>query len=351
MKRKIMIICASGVGGAERITCLFTKYLLSANYEIVFYIIKENKRNVDIEQFVPDGVKIKYIRTKRFFLSLLKRIEQEKPDIVFASSIPVNIKLCLCKILKPNIKVVVRNNIYLSNENWITRLLVLLTYRWANKVIAQTEEMKDELGYVSIVDKSKVVVLHNPIDTVRIQECLQETSPFEKSMGKIYVAVGRFCKQKGYDMLIRAFKRVLLVQPESQLYIIGHYDKNSEYYKDVAKYVEKEDLSRSVHFTGLQNNPYKYIQYADCFILSSRTEGLPNVLIESQYIGIPAAAFTCIPIIERIVKDGETGYLSKPNDIDGLAKAMIKASTLGHIESCFHPASKDSIINIFKQLF
>ena len=42
-----MIICASGVGGAERITCLFTKYLLSVNYEIVFYIIKENKRNIN----------------------------------------------------------------------------------------------------------------------------------------------------------------------------------------------------------------------------------------------------------------------------------------------------------------
>lgn len=344
------MICASGVGGAERITCLFTKYLLSAGYQIAFYIIKEKNRNSDIEQFIPEGVEKKYIGTDSFFFSLFKRIRRENPEAVFASSIPINIKLCLCKILKPKIKVVVRNNIYLSNENRATRFLVFSTYWWADKVIAQTEEMKDELEFISFVDKSKVVMLHNPIDMERIQKCLQETSPFEKSKDKIYVAVGRFCKQKGYDMLIRAFKRVVQVQPGALLYIIGHYDKDDNYYKEVTEYGLKENLSCSVHYIGHQKNPYKYIQYADCFVLSSRMEGLPNVLIESQYIGTPAAAFTCIPIIERIVKEGETGYLSKPNDIDGLAEAMIKASTLGHIKSCFHPASKDSIIKIFKQL-
>ena len=85
---------------------------------------------------------------------------------------------------------------------------------------------------------------------------------------------------------------------------------------------------------------------ASCFVLSSRSEGLPNALIEAQYIGTPAAACTCIPIIGRIVDEGKTGYLAEVEDYKGLAEAMMKASKLGRIKTTYKSSSFDDFLNV-----
>ena len=86
---------------------------------------------------------------------------------------------------------------------------------------------------------------------------------------------------------------------------------------------------------------------ADCFVLSSRNEGLPNVLIEALYIGTPSAACTCIPVIERIVENGKTGYLANSEDFDGLAEAMLNAACLGQIKSTYQSSSIEQVLKYF----
>ena len=86
---------------------------------------------------------------------------------------------------------------------------------------------------------------------------------------------------------------------------------------------------------------------ADCFVLSSRNEGLPNVLIEALYLGTPAAATICIPAVTRIVEVGKTGYLARPEDVNSLAEAMLNAVQLGRIQSDY---PMDTMIE-FNKLF
>ena len=111
--------------------------------------------------------------------------------------------------------------------------------------------------------------------------------------------------------------------------------------------LKKYGIERKVHCLGYQNNPYPYIKYADCFVLSSRWEGLPNVLIEALHLGTPAAAFRCIPIIERIINDGATGFTAEKENVDSLAQAMSKSVDLGRIQSSY----KSSKIEDFTKLF
>ena len=85
---------------------------------------------------------------------------------------------------------------------------------------------------------------------------------------------------------------------------------------------------------------------ADCFVLASRSEGLPNALIEAQYIGTPAAACTCIPVIERIVENGKNGFLADVEDYEGLAQAMMNASKLGRIKSTYKPSSFNEFVEL-----
>jgi len=162
------------------------------------------------------------------------------------------------------------------------------------------------------------------------------------------VATGRFDLQKGFDLLIRAFVEVKQKQPSAELYIVGKKDGICEdYYKEQKTLIDIYGIQDSVKCVGFQTNPYVYIKYADCFVLSSRWEGLPNVMIEALYLGTPVAAFKCVPIIERIITETKDGFLAEKEDIDGLAKAMIMASKLGRVKSMYKSASIDDFHQIF----
>lgn len=83
-------------------------------------------------------------------------------------------------------------------------------------------------------------------------------------------------------------------------------------------------------------------------MLSSRWEGLPNVLIEALYLGTPVAAFKCIPIIERIVKDCVEGVLAEKENVNALANAMAKAVDFGRISARYEGATIANFTELFE---
>lgn len=101
---------------------------------------------------------------------------------------------------------------------------------------------------------------------------------------------------------------------------------------------------------GFSDNPYVYLKYADCFVLSSRWEGLPNVLVESLFLKTPVAAFKCIPIIERMVRDGVDGYLAEKENPSSLASAIINAMKMGRTNPVYRGATKDDYISLFRNV-
>ena len=89
---------------------------------------------------------------------------------------------------------------------------------------------------------------------------------------------------------------------------------------------------------------------ADCFVLSSRNEGLPNVMIEALYLGTPVAAMKCVPVIERIVEEGKNGFLAAKGNVAELADAMLNAYKLGRITSTYAPHTEEFFCQIFENL-
>ncbi len=344
--KKVLMFSAPGVGGAERMTCTISKMLLKENFEVIFYVIEEYDRKTEITDFIPKGAVVKYMTTDNVIFNFLKIIHKEKPSYVFASSIGFNVRLCLCRLFYPKLKVIVRNNIYLYLKSNIWKYAIRFTYNLAKNIIAQTEEMKDELVKVAGVKSDRIKVLHNPLDKEYINKCLEAPSPYAKSQSKIFVAVGRFSEEKGFDILVRSFKKLLSAYSDAKLYIVGRVIENA-YFNSVKQYVDDNAIRDRVFFVGLKQNPYIYIKHADCFVLSSRSEGLPNVLIESLFIGTPVAATRCIPIIERIVNNEETGYLAEPDDVNSLSEAMIKAVSLGRITTTYKSAEEDDFVRMF----
>lgn len=342
-KKKILIFLQNGVGGAERMSVLIGKGLDRREFDVMFCLV-ERCSKTSIADFIPQDytiIRVPNAKPLKMMWQLFKVIKKENPHIVFSSVMYLNTKILPFRQFFPATRFVVRCENYLYTFSKKQKQFIDYTYHKADAIIAQTEEMRNELVEQMRIDSKKVTVMHNPVDTQLIDRLVEEGgNPYPSDGKKHYVAVGRFAYQKGYDLLMQAFCKVAIAREDVDLYIVGDKDnEQGKVFSEIMLMAQDYSIAERVHCVGYQKNPYRYILHADCFVLSSRWEGLPNVLIEAQYLGTPAAAFKCIPIVERILAEGKNGFLAEKDDIDSLAIAMRKAIGLGRIESSYRAAS------------
>lgn len=352
-KKKVLFFLPSATGGAERMTITLAKMLPLDEFEVKFVIVHRSLGT--IVKFIPKGYEIIHIPIHNIYCAttwrMIRIIKREKPNVVFCSLLYLNVrlivaaKICGCKVC-------VRNNIDLSRTaSKLNVFLVKKTYRWADKVIAQQEEMHDEIIQYTNIPSSRVVTLHNPIDTVSIDLKSNEKNPFHDSGNQVkYVCVARFSQEKGQDLAVRAIKRVIPTIPNAHLYLVGNFDEASSYFKEIINYVKENHLEKNVHFVGFDTNPYRWVKNCNCYVMPSRLEGLPNSLIDAMFLGKPVVATKCIPIIERIVKDGYNGCLAENNDVGSIADKMIEALGLKNFKMTYQPADKNDVISLFSEI-
>jgi len=348
-KKSVLIFIQNGLGGAERVQIEIAKMLLDDGWDVEFCTISFGGEN-RINKFYPSKVRQSEIIAKSQ-IGLLKniyfKIKETRPNVVFASAMHLNQRILMLSPFFRGIRFVVRNENYFYTIPSLKRLTLALVYKKADVVISQTEEMEDELVSIGI-KKNKIHTIYNPIDECTIRKKAGESSPFPIDDKVRYVAVGRFAYQKGFDILIDAYALVSKKIPNSELFLIGDTSHdNGRVFGLLKQMVEEYRLSEKVFFTGFKENPYPYVRNCTVFVLSSRYEGLPNALIEALFLGRPCAAISCIPIISRIISDGENGYLASPENSYELADAMLKASNLTEIKNTYKPGAKEEFVSLF----
>ena len=351
LQKKIIFLNGFSCGGAERMTILYSKILQNAGFDckIITQFKPTEAANATILSFIPDDMKHEEVvcRYRYYAYHLFKVLRREKPDVVFCS-IPVIARvLCILKQLHLcNAKLVFRCINTPSLKDASFNHMLKTWYPYADKVIAQTKEMEQELIMICGLKSDKVITINNPIDKSLIEEKIKETFAYDHSYIN-YLGVGRISPEKNFSNLIKAFALVHRQQPLSRLYIVGNENSIDEK-KALTNLVQKENIQDAVFFEGFQNNPFKYSKACDCFVLSSNIEGLPNVLLEAMYLGRPVAATTCIPYISQVVTDGVNGYICPIKDSEALAEAMTKAVKLKNLPM-FNDIGKseEMIIEVF----
>lgn len=350
-RRKTIFFLPARAGGAERMGITIAKMLDTELFDVKFVLVCNEVES--IINFIPENYEVIHLRVHNIWdftvLRIAKLVRKEKPDAVYGCMCYLNTHVIFgTKLAFTKSKIIVRNDNQSSYFGAFKQFLMRISYPFADTIIAQQDEMKQDIVSNLRVDKQKVVVLQNPIDIQSIKEKSTDASPYAKTDTNIkYVQVGRISKDKGQDVLLKAFKIVHDRNSNTRLDIIGLYSEQDSYYQEQIEYIKSQKLDDCVRLVGFDNNPYRWIKNADCFILTSRKEGLPNALIEAMYIGTPVVATTCIPIIARIVLHNYNGILVEVDDVDGIAKAMKDALNLKDYCFTYKPATKQDFVNLF----
>jgi glycosyltransferase involved in cell wall biosynthesis len=137
---------------------------------------------------------------------------------------------------------------------------------------------------------------------------------------KVLLAAGRLVRQKGFDLLITAFASVAARHPDWQLWIFGWGAKRQQ----LAAQIEELGLTAQVRLKGPSRRLDEELAAASGYVLSSRFEGLPMVLLEAATAGVPAVAFDCPTGPAEIIDHGRTGLLVPPQDVEALAAGMLR---------------------------
>lgn len=331
--KRVLVFNQFNCQGAERISILYAKILEKHGYRCDILQLGKITEPNKLLPFIPQTMQryeLRYKRWRESFVLIYNFLKYHDYDIVFCSFGSLGGQLGLIKFFtRLKYKYVVR---FCNNPETLSgngKLMCSLFLRKASKIIAQTDDMENRIKNMFPSVKKKCVTINNPVDKDLIDECLNESFTMDSSFVN-YVSVGKVIPRKGFDTLIEAFNLVIKKQPNSRLYIVGDYTDVVciDFKKQLDNMIEEYGLNEKVFFVGFQTNPFKFISSCNAFILASTDEGLPNVILESFYIGKPVVATQSVPFVSHIIKDGVNGYSLPVGDFNRMADCMIDVTKI-----------------------
>ena len=354
MKKKISVIFILPdleTGGAERIVTTIANHLSRDRFDPKILLLRKQGGYLE---YLNDDVEIIDINTERIRHSLrpiLKEIYRRKPDIVFSGFGEVNAYLSLFIKVFPNVKFIARETNVVSEH--VTRKEIRFFYKFYNnydQIIAQSDDMKNDLTDKFNIKKEKIFKISNPVDFQFINAKLKNISKPESfpSHYKNVVAIGNLSSRKGFDQLLKVFCH--LKDKNILLHILGDG-------KDALMLHQMKlmlDLDHVI-FHGRQENPYRFLKFADLFVLSSRYEGFPNVLLEAGACGTFSLANDCPGGIREIIQSGINGEIADIEDPEDFARMIShllqqdfdKETVVNSIKNRF---SKEIILNTYEKV-
>ena len=339
-------------GGVERIVSILSKEF-SKHYK-VFVVIYHGPLEYEIEgQLInlntPVGslsqkIKNTFIRVRK----LKKLVRDISPNYV------VSFMGNLQPILTLN-PVIISIHINPGIFTIYRKFLVNTIYRFPNvkKIIVVSKGIEKKLNKNYHLKNIKTI--YNPIDLKLIKQKLLAERPIDFDY---ILAVGRLTQQKGFDILIKAFSE-LNFKNKIKLIILGEGKER----KNLEKLIDELDLKEQVLLYGKVDNPFIYMKYAKFFVLSSRYEGFPIVLLEALACGIPVIAANCETGPSEIIVNRENGLLVPAEDEEALKLVMeklfydkelykkIKANTLKSVERFSVKNIVNEWLELFKEIF
>jgi glycosyltransferase involved in cell wall biosynthesis len=206
----------------------------------------------------------------------------------------------------------------------VLKFLIKNFYIRSDYVITVSQESASQIEkMIHQKYKKKIITIYNPIINQKIFEMASQpvNHPLFKNKRdyKIILGAGRLTSQKDFTTLIKAFYHVKK-QINSKLVILGEGEEKFA----LENLIREMNLQNDVILFGFVENPYPYYKNADVFVLSSRFEGLPTVLIEAMALSVPVVSTDCPTGPREILDNSKYGPLVPVGDENKLAEEIIK---------------------------
>ena len=320
-KKKLIIFMPSiEDGGVEKNLFLISNYLsLKINsITLITFDNNQNKKfnsNIKIKTplFNPSFITGRYLKYLLCLLVLLKITLFDKENLVLSFQANIFV-IILCKFL--NLKIITRSNsssLGWSN-NFFKQSIFKIFFKKADKIIVNSYEFKKEMDKKY---KINCICILNPFNFSEIKKKsnYKINSIFQKKNIKL-ISVGRVTDQKDFITILKALN--IVKKSNVELVIIGKGEKEIE----IKGYIDLNNLNKKVRLLGYKKNPFPYIKQADLFLLSSKFEGLPNVLIEALCLKKFIISTDCPTGPKEILHHGRFGELVKIGDYKKIAKLI-----------------------------
>jgi glycosyltransferase involved in cell wall biosynthesis len=291
----VFILPCLAAGGAERVMITLMNTLDRSRYTPVFITISDNG---PLKSLIHEDTEFYSLHGNRVSVALPKlflKLQKIKPDIVVSTMAHLNLCVLLLKPLLPKTAFIVREAItpsfILEEHNSIAPFLKR-AYKWlyayADKVVSPAQAIIEEFKNDLHMPCKNHVLLYNPVDEVKLREaaaCTIEWPVKGADDAVRFVASGRLHYQKGFDRLIKALAANPLPVRWSMV-VLGEGGEREKLQSLIATH----NIQDKISLIGLQENPWAYYAAADCFVLPSRWEGLPNVVLEALACGTQVIA-------------------------------------------------------------
>lgn len=316
-------------GGAERVTINLLRGMLK--HDVSLDLVLATAKGPYLEQ-VPKEVRIVDLGAGRVLKSILplsRYLRKTKPHALLSHMNEANVIAVLAKKLartKTQLALVEHNTLSTSESTSIlgkcVPLLMKILYPQADAIIGVSKGVSSDLELQLGLPPDRVTTIYNPV--VNGELIAKARAPFnhpwfQTDAPPVFLAVGRLSVQKDFQTLIKAFA-ILRKQTLARLLILGEGNLRS----DLESIIYSLDIADDISMPGFVENPYAYMHCASAFVLSSRWEGLPTVLIEAMACGCPVISTDCPNGPKEILESGKYGPLVPVGDSSALSQAMLQ---------------------------
>lgn len=328
--RILFILPSTELGGAEKQALILAGELTKKPDTKVFFIlfghgegmVSDNLKN----QKIPFSViktppsRLKLLTILRI-LQLILRVNLYKAELVLPYTWYPNYYCALIRRFIPSIIIWNQRDggLEFKPDERIRRMASKIPGFIANSASA-FDFLHNSLG----IDRGKIRLINNgvmPLTVKLNRDEWRRSNNFDKN-AYLVTMVGNLHFNKDHDTLIKAFSYLsekLTSSYDIHLLLAGRKDVNYNSLVTLSRELKIED---KVHFLGKVTDVGSLLNASDLFVLSSKSEGLPNVILETMHIGIPITG-SDIPGIREALGDDYAGFLAKPGDAHDLAEKML----------------------------
>jgi glycosyltransferase involved in cell wall biosynthesis len=333
--RLSFVIPSLNVGGAEQVTVSIVNGLAARDYDVELVVSRfEGRLKSELRTDVP-VVALSESRTPVLgvaaeFRPIVAYLREQEPAALIPH-LPRMSVVCLAAARLAATDTAVfpthhsayghgRDDVIKSRTvDWLVRRL----YPTADRVIAVSDGVANGISRLTAVDRADISVLHNPIEVDVVRERARQPVDgawIDDDDTDVILFVGRLEDQKDLETWLRAFARIHDDHPDMRGVIAGKGSRR----EPLVELAADLGIGDVVAMPGYVDNPYGFMAEADLFMLSSRYEGLPTVMIEAMACGCPVVSTDAPHGPSEILEEGDLGRLVPVGDPGRLASAAVE---------------------------